>query len=249
MIASHFFNRISHGKTGKNNIQRTNYEGDSANRLQKNLAVINPDMYSHLGRLSGVRDFLGRFNRIGSVTMYASPFTKGHAYLVKKALEDCDVVVVFVVSENFHTMNSIDRIEIVRKNFQNNDRVVVIPTESYFASKQYFPEYSSKTMTEQLSPLVEYQEMISSKYVYRYLGITDRYLGDEEYDLVTAEFNRIVKKCCDENGITLTIVPRLSVDGIVISGSESRKAIRMRNSELMELYLPSPTIEYIEEEM
>ena len=160
--------------------------------------------------------------------MYASPFTKGHAYLVKKALEECDAVVIFVVSDNFHTMNSIDRIEIVRRNFQSNDRVVIIPTESYFASKQYFPEYSSKTMAEHLSPLVEYQEMISSKYVYRYLGITNRFLGEEEQDLVTAEYNHVV---------------------VIISGTESRKAIQMRNFELMELLLPDPTIEYIKEEM
>ena len=249
IIASYFFNKILSKEYEEKNIERIHCEGDSINHLTENLNVVNPDMYSHLGRLSDIKKFLARFNKIGTVTMYASPFTKGHAYLVKKALEECDAVVIFVVSDNFHTMNSIDRIEIVRRNFQSNDRVVIIPTESYFASKQYFPEYSSKTMAEHLSPLVEYQEMISSKYVYRYLGITNRFLGEEEQDLVTAEYNHVVKKCCEENGIVLTIVPRLSLDGVIISGTESRKAIQMRNFELMELLLPDPTIEYIKEEM
>lgn len=223
-------------------------KGIRYDELQR-LDLFNPDMYSHFQRLREIKNVLKEYQRIGTVTIYASPYTKGHEYLINTALKIVDAVVVFVVIDNFHTLNSIDRLNIVRRNLDANNRVFVIPAEGYFASKQYFPEYSTKTSVGELADSVCFQESVSCKYVYKYLNIAVRFLGEEKNDEITNKYNDIVSKCCNENDIELVVLPRFKVDGEEISGSESRKAIFQKDIARMEKLLPEPTVQYIINEM
>lgn len=223
-------------------------EGIRYNEFQ-HLDVFNPDMFSHFQRLKTIKSALKKYSRVGTVTIYASPYTKGHEYLINSALKIADALVVFVVVDNFHTFNSIDRLNIVRRNLESNKRVFIIPSEGYFASKQYFPEYATKTYRNELSDSVCFQEAVSCKYVYNYLGITVRFLGDEKNDEVTSKYNAIVKKCCNENDIEVVILPRFKIDGIEVSGRESRKVILKNDVEGMRKLLPDPTVQYIINEM
>lgn len=252
IISDYFFQLSSYNfKTKAKNGKRENFACRENINITKdnNLNIFNPDMYSHFERLSKVKNYLRRFTKIGTVTIYASPFTKGHQYLINMALKHCDIIVVFVVSDNFHTLNSIDRVEMVRRNYVNNEKVIVIPTETYFASKQYFPEYSSKVSGSELQKTIYYQEIASSKYLYAYLGITVRFLGEEETDSVTQKYNAVVRKCCKENNIELFIIPRLKINGVEVSGSSCRNAILNKDMVSMQKLLPLATYEYVINEM
>jgi len=195
ILANYFYNIVFNSKIPVLDNKRSSYFRDKKCHitLLDKLDVTNPNIVAHHKRLLQIKNTLQKYKKIGSVTMYASPFTKGHEYLIKEGLKTVDAMVVFVVSDNFHTLHSLDRLEIVRANFKGQDNVFVLPTDSYFASKQYFPEYSSKTDNGKLNDFVEFQEEVFAKYVSSYLNIKYRFMGEEKSDPVTDRYNKIVK--------------------------------------------------------
>ena len=250
IIANYIYNLIN-SDTNWPKSKRVNYLDYYGYHIDpfKDLNITNPDMYSHFLRLKPLKENLKQFKKIGTITMYASPFTKGHLFLVEKSLEYVDALIIFLVTDNFHTLNSIDRLEIVRRNVNRFKNVFVIPSENYFASKQYFPEYSSKLLNGKLNNFVAYQEAVSSSYLYKYLNISIRFMGEENDDEVTNEYNKVVSKCCKSNGVELVIMPRYTFDGVVISGSSARKAMKEQDYIMMKKLLTEETIEYFKEEM
>ena len=250
IIANYIYNLINN-ETTRSKLKRINYLSYYEHHIDpfKDIDITNPDMYSHFLRLKSLKENLKHFNKIGTITMYASPFTKGHLFLVEKSLKYVDALIIFLVTENFHTLNSIDRLEIVRRNVNKFSNVFVLPSENYFASKQYFPEYSSKLFNGKLNNSVAYQESVSSSYLYKYLNISIRFMGEENNDEVTNEYNKVVSESCKSNGVELVIMPRYTSDGVVISGSSARKAMKEQDYIMMKKLLTEETIEYFKEEM
>lgn len=249
ILANYFFNIVSNDKTRALDKERSSYFKDkNCNiNLTDKLDVINPNIVAHHKRLLQIRNSLQKYKKIGSVTMYASPFTKGHEYLVEEGLKVVDAMVIFVVSDNFHTLYSLDRLEMVRENFKGRENVFVLPTDSYFASKQYFPEYSSKTDNGKLNDFVEFQEEVFANYVSSFLNIKYRFMGEEKSDPVTDRYNEIVKKISEKHGIKLKILPRFAIEGKEITGTACRKAIAEMDLQTMKLVLSKNTVKYIEE--
>lgn len=72
--------------------------------------------------------------------MNANPFTKGHLFLVNKALKYVDFLYVFVVSEDESYFSFKERYEMVCENLKGMKNVFVIPSGEFCISKYTFPE-------------------------------------------------------------------------------------------------------------
>lgn len=209
------------------------------------LEITNPNIYSHLIRIKKYKNSIKIGEKVGSITMYAAPFTVGHKYLVDEAIKKVDILIVFCVMDNFHTMYSLDRLEILRYNLKDYHNVIIIPTDSYFASKQYFPEYSSKICGSGLSQSVYFQEEMFAKYVVPFFNISCRFMGEETKDSVTNYYNEVVKEICKRYNISLYILPRYKIEGEEVSGTDARFAVKNKDFESMRKLLPASTIKYI----
>jgi hypothetical protein len=210
-----------------------------------NLGIFNPNLYSHLIRLEPLKKVLSKYPKIGSITIYASPFTKGHEYLVEQALKEVDALVVFVVADFYHDYLCYDRLQIVKDNLKKYKNVFVLPSEAYFSSKQYFPEYASRDPNSSPTSKTEQMEFVFAHYLAKFLNIKYRFLGEEKADKLTAKYNVLVRKICKKELINLKIIPRLQKEGVDVSASAARKAIAEKDYKTMKKLLPIETINYI----
>ena len=73
--------------------------------------------------------------------MNANPFTKGHLYLVETALEQCDHLYIFVLSDDSSKFSFEDRFRLVKLGTEHLNNVTVIPSGQYQVSQATFPSY------------------------------------------------------------------------------------------------------------
>ncbi len=79
-------------------------------------------------------------DRVGAVVMNANPFTLGHQYLVETAAAACDVLHLFVVSEDLPRPFAV-RERLVKEGTAHLKNIVYHRTESYMISNATFPSY------------------------------------------------------------------------------------------------------------
>ena len=82
---------------------------------------------------------------IGSIVMNCNPFTFGHRYLIEKALEQCDFLIVFVVQEDKSIFPFSDRLELVDQGTADIVNIEVIPSGKFIISSLTFSEYFNKS--------------------------------------------------------------------------------------------------------
>lgn len=158
-----------------------------------------------------------------AVVMNANPLTLGHEYLVDKALEDHRDLIIFVLEEDASYFSTSDRYEIVKKHYQDNDRVHVYKSGPYIISRATFPTYFLKKNTDKLKVYTELDAKIFAKRIAKDLNIKKRYFGTEPIDKVTEKYNKMMKKILSEYGIATEFIERKTIDGEVISASKVRE--------------------------
>ena len=81
---------------------------------------------------------------IGAVVMNCNPMTRGHRFLMEQAAAQCDLLYLFVVSEDRSAVSAEDRRAIVEEGTADLPNVRVVPTERYLISSATFPDYFLK---------------------------------------------------------------------------------------------------------
>jgi len=203
----------------------------------------NPSVINHMRDLENYSAIPGAFK--GLIIMYACPFTKGHQFLVEEALKIVDHLFVFVVAEYFHGYQILDRFDMVRDGLKKYNNVTVLQTETYFATRQYFPEYGQRGSDFSTSGNLELQEILTDSILCKKLNITHRFIGDELEDKVTASYNKIVEKYCKEYGITCVIMPRAVEGNEIISAKTFRKYLEKGDIMRAKKLVPDTTIKHI----
>jgi [citrate (pro-3S)-lyase] ligase len=182
---------------------------------------------------------------IGSIVVNCNPFTKGHKYLIEKAASECDWLHVFVVWEDRSVFPSEIRYHLVREGIKHINNVTVHKGKDYIVSNATFPTYFLK----QLDDAVDIQCMLDIKifaeHIAPALGIKKRYVGKEPYCPVTGAYNRTMKEILPGYGIEVIEVPRISLNGVVISASEVRKQLRAGNMEVVKELVPATTYDFL----
>jgi len=84
---------------------------------------------------------------IGAIVANCNPFTKGHQYLIEMASKQCDLLHLFVLSEDKSAFPTDIRYELVKKGIKHLNNVIVHETSDYLISSATFPSYFIKDKT------------------------------------------------------------------------------------------------------
>lgn len=179
-----------------------------------------------------------------ALVMNCNPFTLGHRYLIEKASQENDAVIVFVVSEDSSSFPFKDRIALVKAGTQDLANVLVVATGPYQVSSATFPTYFTKAEHQQ-DASTELDVRLFGEKIAPALGTTRRYVGDEPYCLVTASYNDTMQQFLPGLGIDLVIVPRKEQAGQAISASTVREKIRQNDWTTLKSLLPASTYNYL----
>ena len=197
-----------------------------------------------------IKNVLGgckRFNNgeVGAIVMNCNPFTFGHEFLIKKALEKVDFLYIFVVEEDRSKYSFSERFDMVVsacKDFQN---ICVLPSGKAILSMDTLPEYFNKDHLQGTMIDTSYDVLIFAEAVAPTLNISKRFVGEEPFDSVTRQYNQSMKRILPEYGIELVEIPRMNKDGVVISASEVRRLEKAGAYETIKQYVPMSTYKII----
>ncbi len=197
-------------------------------------------------RHSSSLDVNQRYNiLVGSIVMNCNPFTLGHRYLVERASSECDMVYVFVLSEDKSYFTANDRFELVKRGTSDLNNVVVVQTGPYLVSQATFPDYfiNSDEVSEDIHCELDIE--IFSNHFAKSLGISRRYIGTEPYSKVTARYNEILIEELPKHDISVVEIPRKELGDEPISASRVRELFQSGNMEEIKKVVPISTFEYL----
>ena len=184
----------------------------------------------------------------GAIVVNCNPFTRGHLYLIDTASRQCDLLYLFVVSENKSRFSAETRMELVRLGTAHLPNVCLCSTGPYLVSAATFPDYFLKDEPGAVSPLALNTELdltIFAECFARPLGIKRRYVGTEPLDQVTAVYNKQMKELLPSFGIEVIEIPRLEYSGGAVSASQVRLLLDEENFEALRELVPPTTYEYL----
>ena len=181
--------------------------------------------------------------RVAALVMNANPFTLGHQYLVEKAASENDILHLFIVSEDASLVPFEVRKKLVMEGTAHLKNIRYHDSGPYIISSATFPSYFQKDEQAVIESHAMLDLTVFTK-IAAALGITRRYVGEEPTSLVTGIYNQIMSEKLPENGIECVIVPRKENNGIVISASTVRQALKEENWKILEELLPETTLNY-----
>ena len=176
-----------------------------------------------------------------------NPFTLGHQAVIAKAAAENAAVVVMVVSEERSLFPFDVRIRLVQEGVSGYSNVLVLPGGKYIVSSATFPGYFTRG-EETVAAQTRLDAVIFARYIAPAMGITSRYVGDEPYCPVTRAYNAAMIDILPQYGIAVREMPRIAIDGEVVSASRVRALIRQHDEvswEKIRRLVPDSTYRYL----
>lgn len=202
-------------------------------------------------RRGGIRDFLETLpaehceGTVGAAVMNCNPFTKGHRYLIETAAKECDLVYVFVLSEDRSHFSAADRLEMVKLGTADLPNVRVLPTGPYLISSATFPTYFLKEREKAGAIQCRLDIEIFKNYFVPKFGINRRYVGTEPLSPMTNLYNQALQVYLPEAGIELREIPRTELGGTPVSASAVRVLLEAGDLTALRELVPRTTWDYL----
>lgn len=200
-------------------------------------------------RRNGFRSYLNSLKKgpegghQAAVIMNANPFTLGHRYLVEKAAAACDVLHLFVVSEDKSLVPYRIRKKLITEGIRDLPNVVLHDCGSYLISNATFPSYFLRDEAAVIEGHAKLDLAVFLK-IAQELNISERFVGEEPTSAVTGIYNRIMKEELPRAGVACTILPRKETEGMVISASTARQALKEEDWDLFRKLVPDSTYRF-----
>ena len=214
--------------------------------------------YSQLGSgLENYKKYLisEKFNteskNIGSIVMNCNPFSKGHLYLIEKALEKVEYLYIFIVEENRSFLDFQDRFNIVCENLSDKSNVKVLKSGKYIISTTTFPEYFSKESMPNIEIDTSLDMTIFAKEIAPVLNIKYRFAGNEPYCNITRQYNKSMEDILPKYNIEFIEIERLKINDVVsgdliaISATKIRQYLKEDNMDALSQLVPKKTLDYL----
>ena len=160
--------------------------------------------------------------KAGVIVMNANPFTKGHKYLIDKALEQVDRLYIIPVKEDVSLFPYTERKAMIEAAVEGNTRVTVLPGSDYTISALTFPTYFLKDLSTAAETQMRLDLDLFARHFVPALKVDVRFVGTEPEDRLTARYNTLMKEILP---IDIQEIPRL--EGV--SASKVRKALESGN--------------------
>jgi len=192
-------------------------------------------------------------NIVAAIVVNCNPFTLGHLYLIEKAARENEVVYLFVVEEDLSCFPFEIRKKLIREGISHLHNVVMLTTGPYIVSGAIFPNYFLKLEKWDMitQKQAEMDAKIFAKYIVPTLGITKRYVGTENYCVITKAYNDAMKRILPDVGCKVVEIERKALGfGInnqpnYISASKVRKAIKENKLSDVIDFLPESTKKFL----
>ena len=182
---------------------------------------------------------------IGAAVMNCNPFTNGHRYLVETAASQCELLHLFVLSEDRSAFPAQVRYELVKQGVSDIGNVVLHHTSDYLISSAVFPTYFIKEKTRAEQANCELDLRIFCEYFAKELGITRRFVGTEPFCPVTGAYNCAMKQVLGKYGIEVVEIPRRQLDGVEISASSVRERMKAGDYDAIRRMVPQTTMDFL----
>lgn len=178
-----------------------------------------------------------------ALVMNANPFTLGHQYLAETAAARCDVLHLFILSEDASLIPFAVRKELVLKGVAHIPNVLVHDSGPYIISNATFPSYFLKDEAAVIEGHAKLDLAVFTR-IAQALGVKWRYVGEEPTSLVTGIYNQIMANELPKSGISCQIVPRKQFENRVISASTVRQMLKEGKWEELKNLVPETTYEF-----
>ena len=187
----------------------------------------------------------GNPKTIGAIVANCNPFTNGHRYLIETAASQCDVLHLFVLSEDRSTFPASVRYQLVKEGIRGLENVILHHTSDYLISSAVFPTYFIKEQHRAEAINCELDLRIFCEYFAKELGITKRFVGTEPFCPVTNAYNSAMKEILGEYGIEVVEILRKKEDGVEISASRVRACMVEGDYETIRQLVPQTTFDFL----
>lgn len=184
-------------------------------------------------------------SRIGAIVMNANPFTLGHQYLIKQAKSACDILHVFVLSSKESAFPPEVRLDLVKKGCESIPDVYVHGGSEYLISHATFPDYFMKDKDQARIANCHLDLLLFCEYFKEAFGITDRFVGEEPYCMITRQYNEAMLEVLPKHGIQVNVIPRKQYADDAISASRVRRLLAEGKLEEIRPLVPETTFDYL----
>lgn len=181
----------------------------------------------------------------GAIVMNANPFTLGHQWLVEQAAAGCDLLHLFVVTEDASLVPFSVRRRLVEEGVAHLPNVMVHQTGSYMISSATFPSYFIRD-AEDVALAQARLDLQVFRRIAGALGITARFVGEEPFSAVTSAYNRVMAEELPKGGIRCVVLPRREAAGQAISASAVRQLIHDGALEAIRPLVPESTYRFFQ---
>lgn len=201
-------------------------------------------------RRNGARDYARSLaeacgGTVGAAVVNCNPFTLGHRYLVETASARCDLLHLFVLTEDRSRFSAADRLRLVREGTSDIPNVRVHETGPYMISSVTFPTYFIKEKARSGDIACRLDLEIFARVFAREMGITVRFVGTEPNCRVTSAYNRQMLAYLPPLGIRVEEIRRKEIRGVPISASRVRALIDRGEIEKTAELVPPTTYQFI----
>ena len=215
------------------------------------VALLEGGFYNYDRWIKGIKARLEEKDKAetrGAIVMNCNPMTLGHKFLIDKALEEVDSLLIFVVEEDKSVFPFENRWQIMKAELKAYTNIELIASGPYIISQATFPTYFLKEQDDKLDIYTRLDAGIFGQKIAKDLEIDKRFLGTEPTDKVTAKYNENIKDILEKAGIEVKIVNRVEMDGKAVSASTIRALLKEGKEEKAYKYLPKATIKFLESE-
>ncbi|WP_022851981.1 [citrate (pro-3S)-lyase] ligase [Limisalsivibrio acetivorans] len=184
----------------------------------------------------------------GGIVMNCNPFTMGHRKLIEEAASRSEHLYIFVVQEDASSFPFDVRLKLVEDGTEDLDNVTVMSASSYAVSGITFPSYFLKSGTDTSSIQMEMDLDIFCRHIAPFFHIGTRYAGSEPYCGVTCAYNEAMGRSLRRNGMEFCEIERYEQNGIAVSASAVREALRINDFDRAKELVPASTWKFLSSE-
>lgn len=212
----------------------------------ENVALLESESEGISSYVEKIREFLPEeIHEFGCIVMNANPFTNGHQYLVETASCQCRHLLIIPVKEDRSVFPYDVRFQLIKENIRPYENVSLMDGSDYIISAASFPTYFLKKNSDISRIQAELDLTLFGSRIAKPLRITQRFIGTEPYDLLTAEYNRQMKKILPLYGVQPVMIPRLEIQGEAVSASHVRKLLCENDFPSIKKLVPPATYHFL----
>lgn len=212
-------------------------------QIKKQQLLNDAQLTAYIEKLKSVSE--GKPDNAGIIIVNCNPFTKGHQYLIRESAKKVSHLYVLVLEEDKSYFKFKDRIELVRQGTKDIDNVTVVESGKYIISSFTMPEYFDKDNLQDKKLDAALDIKIFTTYIAPALRVVKRFVGEEPFCKITAQYNEQMNDILPQYGIELEIIPRIATDGKAISATSVRNCIKENDIETLHKLLPDTTLKFL----